>query len=105
MSKFIVQFESYTGIPLADGDIIAKVLRLYQDWDQKEDYIFEVCNEIVVMAIRVLIKQKKLDWEKVEFRFGNYATFCNERGKMFDLLPKEFCGLSSNFLDILLDLQ
>lgn len=87
------------------------------DWEAKDivrnikEYIekgFEpgihIANELIILAIRVAVKKKEINYKDVCFEFNKQILTLNEDARFIEPFPDDFCGHTEKYLIELVDL-
>ena len=72
--------------------------------EAKEDKEIIISNEILVLALRAAVIQKRIDPKKFRFRLhkSKQHLYLNEHGNFIETLPIGFCDVANKYLDIIL---
>lgn len=92
---------SNTGIPYSDFAIdwfVGKVIE-----HKNEDRLFEISTGLCVDAIRLAVKQGKLDYREIQFSYNNNIILVDKNGSL-DNWPSGFHDKFDSILNGILDL-
>ena len=92
-----VVYDPINGEAIPDGSVMDFALNL------PEKGIVTVSNEIVFLAIRVLIIREQLDYKDIQFMYKEEVLSVNEKGRPSHW-PNGFCDLSEQFLEAIFGL-
>lgn len=103
--KLIIEYDPILGDVEPDALIAGYINRLIHTFDyETEDTLHRIiASEIIISGIRVAIKQKRLDYNEVVFRFKKEDIYPTAKGRL-QSWPSGFCDHWDNYLTELIDL-
>lgn len=105
MFELIVRYAKSGGLICPDESLYDYARFLWESRLTTPDVV--VSNEMLVMAIRVLIKQGKIPYDKIAFEYviedGDAVLIAANKDGRLELYPSGFCDTADDMLSILLE--
>ena len=92
-----VIYDEMYGSAIPDGQCEKEVLDFYE-YSQKQDFKVCVSSETFITALRVLIKEKKIDLDKIQVKYKDEILPIDSDGRC-NTWPKGFCDTHIHLLE------